>query len=184
MNLFTSAYYLATDAGSLVAGFATLWLANRGLSVHGSRVAVFATCALLTTVSVITPYLEHGPVLLIVLLVIGFGALGLFPNYYSFSQELSVRHQGKVTGLLGCINWLAMALFQWLAGISIDRTQSYSLGLTLAGLFPLLALAVLLVCWGRSPRRVQDATPRPAAKTAELVEGIQDLSLTRGIKRS
>src|SRR5262249_39635253 len=35
-NLFMSFYYLSTDAGSLSAGFAALWLA-RGHTVHASR---------------------------------------------------------------------------------------------------------------------------------------------------
>jgi ACS family hexuronate transporter-like MFS transporter len=148
-NYFTSAYYLATGLGSFCAGFGTLWLVRRRFSVHGSRMAVFAGCTLLTTLSVVAAQLERGPLLLMLLLVIGFGALGLFPNYYSFSQELTVRHQGKVTGLLGLINWLAVGLFQWLVGKAIDQTDSYALGLTLAGLTPLIALTVLVLFWGK-----------------------------------
>src|SRR5262249_40190270 len=48
VSRFTTAYYLSTDAGSLVAGAAALWLARQNGSVHGSRVIVFAACALLT----------------------------------------------------------------------------------------------------------------------------------------
>jgi ACS family hexuronate transporter-like MFS transporter len=153
MSFFVAAYYLATDAGSLAAGFGTLWLARRGISVHGSRVLVFGTCALLTTLSVVAAGLAAGPLLLLVLLVVGFGALGLFPNYYSFSQELSVRHQGKVTGLLGFINWQAVALLQWLVGLVIDQTESYAPVLVLAGLSPLVGLCVLLLFWGRDAER-------------------------------
>jgi hypothetical protein len=72
----------------------------------------------------------------------------LFPNYYSFSQELTVQHQGKVTGALGCINWLAMALLHELVGDSIKRTGSYSLGMALAGLAPMVGFLVLFLCWG------------------------------------
>src|SRR5205085_10613647 len=38
---FTSAYYVSTDAGSLTAGAASLYLARRGVAVHASRVLVF-----------------------------------------------------------------------------------------------------------------------------------------------
>jgi ACS family hexuronate transporter-like MFS transporter len=147
-NHFMIAYYVATDLGSLCAGVTTLWLARRFLSVHGSRVVVFFVCAFLTCLSIVAALLPAGPMLLGVLLVIGFAALGLFPNYYSFSQELTVRHQGKVTGALGCINWLAMALLHELVGDSIKRMGSYSLGMALAGLAPMAGFLVLFLCWG------------------------------------
>jgi ACS family hexuronate transporter-like MFS transporter len=170
-NLFASAYYLATDAGSLSAGFATLWLVQRGLSVHNSRVLVFFLCALLTALSALAAVLPSGPLLLVVLLIIGFGALGLFPNYYSFSQELTVRHQGKVTGLLGCINWMAMALLHQLIGVSIKETGSYALGMTLAGLAPLAGFCVLFFVWGEeAPRRLPEPhlTPMPVTSDEHL----------------
>jgi ACS family hexuronate transporter-like MFS transporter len=155
MNLIMVGYYLATDAGSLAAGFATLWLARRGMAVHASREGVFMVCAMLTTLSVVVPVLERGPLLLVFLLVIGFGALGLFPNYYSFSQELTTRHQGKVTGLLGCINWMAVALFQWLVGFSIDKSRTSLLVLAIAGTFPVLGLVVLILFWSKPFERLE-----------------------------
>ena len=79
--------------------------------------------------------------LLGVLLVIGFGALGLFPNYYSLTQDLSTRHQGKVTGALGCITWVCTAWMQKLVGQSVDATGSYASGIFVIGLLPLVAFA-------------------------------------------
>jgi ACS family hexuronate transporter-like MFS transporter len=140
-------YYVATDLGSLTAGFVTLALIRWNGLVHGSRVAVFVVCAVLTALSVVVAQLPAGPLLLGTLLVIGFAALGLFPVYYSFSQEITVQHQGKLTGALGCINWLAMYLLHELAGESIKQTRSYSQGVALAGLAPLLGVAALLF-WG------------------------------------
>jgi MFS transporter, ACS family, hexuronate transporter len=148
---FSSAYYIATDIGSLTSGFVALLLVRRGMAVHWSRVTVFAVCALLTLLSLAVPFLRAGPLLLGVLLVIGFASLALFPIYYSFSQELTVRHQGKVTGALGCINWLAMALLHELAGASIQATKSYDQGLALAGLAPLVGFAVLMLLWRPAP---------------------------------
>jgi MFS family permease len=166
---FSAGYYLATDVGSLTAGFATLWLAKRWLPVHWSRVLVFGACAALTTLSVAAAYLPPGPLLLLVFLVIGFGALGMFPNYYSFSQELTTRHQGKLTGALGCICWLAMSLLHESVGDSIERTGRYSECVAAAGLVPLLAVVVLLLFWGKAaaakaPPAVVDLGTVPPAR--------------------
>src|SRR5262249_1700502 len=61
---FILAYYVVTDIGTLTAGFVTLQLARGGMSVHWSRLTVFTTCALLTTLSVVVAYLPSGPLLL------------------------------------------------------------------------------------------------------------------------
>jgi ACS family hexuronate transporter-like MFS transporter len=148
VNRFTQAYYISTDVGSLTAGATALYLARRGHTVHASRVCVFAACAALTSLSVVVAFLGRGPLLLGLLLVIGFAALGLFPIYYSFSQELTTRHQGKVTGALGCINWLAMYLLQASVGESV-KVVGYSIGVALAGLAPLLGVVVLVTLWRR-----------------------------------
>jgi ACS family hexuronate transporter-like MFS transporter len=165
---FSIAYYVAADIGCLCAGFATLRLARSGLGVHKSRTIVFSLCAMMTTLSVVAAILPAGWPLLTVLLVIAFASLGVFPNYYSFTQELSVRHQGKVTGSLGCICWLTMSLFQEVVGDVVQRTGTYSLGVASAGLLPLIGVGVLAAFWGKSaepslPVAVEDRTPLPHA---------------------
>src|SRR6185312_16319230 len=150
---FSMAYYLATDAGCLTAGFVTLQLARGGLPVHTSRLLVFSAGAVVTTLSLVAAVLPAGWPLLAVLLVIGFASLGLFPNYYSFTQELSERHQGKVTGALGCICWMFMSLLHEVVGDVVQRTGTYSLGVGCAGLLPLLGVAVLVLFWGQTPAR-------------------------------
>jgi ACS family hexuronate transporter-like MFS transporter len=176
---FILAYYLSTDAGSLIAGFAALYLARRVMSVHASRLTVFALCSALTVLSVVAAVLPAGPALLGVLLVIGFGALGVFPLYYSLSQELTKQHQGKLTGALGCICWLAMALLHEVVGDSIKRTGSYSQGVGLAGLAPLVALAALVFLWGKTS--AAKAEPVPLSEPEPLLvpqsEAIQVIPL-------
>lgn len=149
---FSSGYYLAADAGALLAGYAALRLSGSGFSVHRSKLIVFFACALLTTLSAAAAVLPRGPLLLGVLLIIGFGSLGCFPCYYSLSQELTLRHQGKLTGILGGINWSAMALLQWLAGRSIDATGSYTLGVAAAGFAPLIGWLGLVLFWKDNER--------------------------------
>jgi ACS family hexuronate transporter-like MFS transporter len=143
---FFTGYYVATDIGSLSAGFASLFLIRQGWTVFGSRVLVFTTFALITLLCLVVPYLESS-LLVLVLLVVGYGSLGLFPAYYAFSQELTTRNQGKVTGCLGCTTWLVMALLHELVGDWVKATQSYAEGLALAGLAPLAGLAALAFVW-------------------------------------
>lgn len=149
---FIPGYNIAADVGCIGAGFVTLFLVRRGLPVGWSRLVVFAAYSVLTLLSVVVVFLPAGPLLLVLLVLIGFGALGLYPSYYSYTQEITVKGQGKVTGSLSCIIWLAMALLHESVGTSIEATKSYSLGLALAGLAPLLGLLALLLFWGKSPQ--------------------------------
>jgi ACS family hexuronate transporter-like MFS transporter len=161
---FMVAYYVATDLGSLAAGFLTLGLARAGLlSVQRSRLVVFLACAVLTALSVVAAQLPAGPLLLALLLVVGFGALGVFPNYYSFSQDLTVRHQGKLTGSLGCCCWLAMAGWQELIGRVVQGTGSYTVCFVIAGLAPLVGFLALVLLWG-PPTSTRAESSRPETK--------------------
>jgi ACS family hexuronate transporter-like MFS transporter len=152
-------FYIATDVGCIAAGTATLWLRRRGLSVFGARSAVYLLCALLTTASLVMASLPQGWALVAALMTVGVGALGLFPCYYSFSQELSVRHQGKVSGTLGTFAWLTTSPLHKLFGRWIDSpkteiselTSSYDIGIALAGCIPLVAYLALLLLWNRGP---------------------------------
>ena len=116
--------------------------------------ATFAICVLLTAASIVTAVLPASWILLGTLLIIGFGSLGQFPTYYAFTQELSVRQMGKVTGALSFVTWTSTALVQGLIGRWIDRTGSYSAVTCLAGLVPVLGLLALLLLWnqGRGSR--------------------------------
>jgi MFS family permease len=126
--------------------------------VHSARVVTFSACAALTLCAVAVAYLPTGPVLLIMLLIVGAGSLGLYPNYYSFAQEISKTHQGKISGVLGTIAWIGSSSLQPLIGRNIDETKSYVAGIVLAGLAPLLACAALWILW---PRRESAASIPP-----------------------
>jgi ACS family hexuronate transporter-like MFS transporter len=151
VNYFTAGYYLATDAGSLTSGFGTLLLARRGLAVHRSRLVMFVLCMTLTLCSLTVLFPIGNLALRALLLIVGFGALGLFPIYYAFTQELTVRHQGKVNGMLGCLSWVATALMHPLVGHWLDRTMDYSAVVAFAGLVPVLGFLGLIFLW-KEPR--------------------------------
>ena len=53
-------------------------------------------------------------------------ALGVFPIYHAFTQDLSREHQGKVTGLASVGAW-GFSFLQPIYGRYIDRTHSFDL---------------------------------------------------------
>ena len=147
--LFNSAYYIAADVGCIAAGLASLWLVRRGRSVHNSRLLVFAICAVFTSLTFVAARLPLGWGLYSVLLIVAAGSLGLFPVYYSLSQETSERHMGKTIGLLGALAWLVSGPTQKLFGRVVDETHSFDAGLAWAGLTPFIALIMLIILWPR-----------------------------------
>lgn len=146
---FNSVYYVSTDIGCIGAGAAGLWLVKRGLQVHHSRIAVFAICAVLSALTVVAALLPHGWILLGTLLIVGAGTLGLFPCYYSLTQEVTDKDIGKLAGLLSSLGWLASAPMQTLFGRSYDQTGSYDLGFALAGCLPCIGLLFFMMLWPR-----------------------------------
>lgn len=140
---FNSAFFAAADVGCLAAGALAVALARRGRTPSGARFAVFAGCALLCCGTLAAPWLGRGPLLLAVLLAIAAGALGVFPLYHTFTQDLSDHHQGKITGAAGVAAWILPAKAQMLFGLSADRLGTMDPGFALAGVLPLLALPPL-----------------------------------------
>lgn len=155
---FNALWFGVSDVGCLLSGWAAWWLAGRGMSVKWSRVATFAVCSALCLALLAVPALSAGPLLLAVLLVAGAGALGMFPLYYSFTQDISRHHQGLVTGVASFFAWVASARFQKLFGRLADQTQSYSVGLAAAGGVTVVALLAWAILWPADrPRADADA---------------------------
>jgi ACS family hexuronate transporter-like MFS transporter len=144
---FTSAFYVATDIGCILAGAATIWLHRAGLAVIWARWLVFFICSLMTLLSLVIAITPKGPLLMGLLLLFGAGALGLFPCYYSLSQELTVKHQGKMSGALGAVAWFSVAPLHPIFGKYIDATKSYDLGIAAVGCLPAVACILWLLLW-------------------------------------
>jgi len=149
---FNSGWFAATDVGCLGAGALAVWLAKRHLSVHAARVSVFAACGVLCVTCVLVPWLGKGWPLLFVFCLAGAGALGVFPIYHAFTQDISGEHQGKITGLAGVVTWIVAGQMQKLFGMLADRTGSFDLGVALAGFLPVLAVVPLWLFWNRPVR--------------------------------
>jgi MFS family permease len=119
------------------------------MSVHRSRVSVVAVCAACAALTTVAAMLPRGYGLYATLLLIGAGAMGLFPAYYSLAQDVSPRHLGKATGLLAALGWLIASPLQKAFGRLVDQTGSFDTGIALAGWAPAIALASLLLLWPR-----------------------------------
>jgi ACS family hexuronate transporter-like MFS transporter len=145
--LFNSAWYVVTDIGCLVVGAATLYLGVRGWSVKGSRLTAMLACVLMVATLLATPWLQGGPLLLAILLVSGAGALGMFPLYYSFSQDVSRDHLGKVVALATPLAWVVSSRAQRYFGQLADATGRFDIGLALVGLLPIVPLVALWLFW-------------------------------------
>jgi len=144
---FNSAYFIATDVGCIAAGFVALRLARRGMAVHRSRTLVYLGCALLASLTTVAAMLPQGWVLLGTLLCVAAGTLGVFPCYYSFTQEVTTTHMGRLTGMLSFLGWLASAPMQKLFGYIVDRTGSYDLNIAILGWAPLVGLVAFWLVW-------------------------------------
>jgi ACS family hexuronate transporter-like MFS transporter len=118
--------------------------------VTQARLATFFICSLMALSLASLPWLPPGWPLLAVLLIAGAGALGVFPIYHAFTQDLSHRHQGKVTGIAGVAAWAFSPLAQRLFGQHVDATQSFDQGLAAAGCLPMIAMLVLVLFWPRA----------------------------------
>jgi ACS family hexuronate transporter-like MFS transporter len=153
---FTSIWYIATDVGCLGAGALAVWLGRHRLSVSGGRLVAFVCCGLLCASCALTPFLPKGWALLAVLLLSGAGALGVFPIYHAFTQDLSARHQGKITGFAGVVAWVIPAEAQKFFGALADRTHSFDTGLMLAAFLPIIAALPLWWCWSKEPTFATD----------------------------
>jgi ACS family hexuronate transporter-like MFS transporter len=147
MTEFVTVYYIVADIGTWSAGLLTLLLCNRGMRLHLARVLMFALYTVLALATLAVPFLPDGWAFQVGVLVVGFAALGLFPTYFSLSQELSSRHQGKVTGTLGASAHLSLAAMYRLEGWICDRTHSYEWVLGGIGVFPMLGLVAILLVW-------------------------------------
>jgi len=183
LSLFSSAYFLLADAGAIGAGLLVLWLSEK-TSPAAARSLVFFLGSLGCLSSLLVGSL-NGVVLCICLWFLAICSMSLFPTYYAQSQEISAKHQGKVTGLLGCCCWIALFITQsstgaWLgyqkekleanhlaAGLD-NRTSkklaaatAYSQIISLAGIPPMLA-AMCLFFW---PKISSPITQGPFEKT-------------------
>jgi ACS family hexuronate transporter-like MFS transporter len=150
----TSAYFISTDVGCILAGVLVTWLVGRGWGVASARKLGFVGFAGLTALAAAVPWVGSGPVMIAFLMVAGAGILGLHPYYYALVQELPARRMGLLSGGLAAVGWVVSGQFQIYVGAEIEKTRSYDTGLVIVGLAPIVGLITLLVL-GRGGRSAQ-----------------------------
>lgn len=155
---FLPFFYIATDVGVIASGMLTLWFFKRGASVHASRVRTFGVCTFFSALAVVAAFTPRGPLLLVLLMLMGAGTLGLFPIYHALTQDFPSRHQGTMSGLGGVAAW-ALSFLQREYGKLVDRTHSFDLGFALAGAMPFFAFLILWTLWPRSEESAPTTTP-------------------------
>ena len=119
-----------------------------------ARMSVFAFCCLLTTMTTLAAFLPQGPLLLGSLLLVACGGLGCYTAYYSMTQDLSLKHQGKVNGSLATATWLTTAAFHPIFGRYLDKTGDYDLVIGCMGWLPMISLVAVLLLWNRKQARL------------------------------
>jgi ACS family hexuronate transporter-like MFS transporter len=149
MQWMTFAYYLVADIGSWTVGLTVLGLTRARVDLFRSRLLTFGVGVGLVLTSGLVPFLGREAVLTVVF-VTGFGALGLFATYFALSQEVSGRHQGKVSGSLGLVNSLYLGAVYVVQGAITDALRNrYEWVLSVAGVPALVAFLVVLCFWPR-----------------------------------
>jgi ACS family hexuronate transporter-like MFS transporter len=94
-----------------------------------------------------------------VLLISGAGALAMFPIYYSFAQDVSPLHPGKVTSVASMLGWIASSMAQPEFGRLTQRTGNYDLGLFIISILPVVPWIAIVFFWPNDARAAEQPTP-------------------------
>jgi cyanate permease len=76
----------------------------------------------------------------------------VFPIYHAFTQDISGRRQGRITGIASVAAWILPAWAQRGFGWLADTTGSFNAGFVAAAFLPLVAACILAVGWGKDPK--------------------------------
>lgn len=145
-------YWISTFLGSMASGGIISRLVRAGWHVHRARLTAFFGFGLLTSLTVVAAFLPAGGLFLGLMLLVGFGSLGLFPIYYSLNQELSARHQGKVGGSLGFLTWSVLFFVHPAIGWLLDhQPEARPFVFASMGLLPLVGWLAIALFWGERP---------------------------------
>jgi ACS family hexuronate transporter-like MFS transporter len=149
IGLFAWVPYVAADAGSLLGGFTSGWLIQRGWSVNAARRATLLFSALLMPAGILAAR-THDPMLALGLIaVVLFGFQFWINNVQTLPSDFfPERAVASVAGLGGVGAGIGSMLFTLGTGWAVDHF-SYTPVLTAAGLLAPLGTLVLLGLAGK-----------------------------------
>ena len=106
-------FFLAADAGLLLAGSAARVLARNGWRVGRARQLVMTALAATTAASGLAlgriPF-DDVPARMAAFACLAGGTVGGFSVFFALMQDVSRRHTAKVVGVCGCAAWMLIAL--------------------------------------------------------------------------
>ena len=125
-GVVTIPIFLGADLGNIIGGAVVKFLTGRGWSLKKARGAAIAmSVAFIVPVALITkvpsPWMGIG-----LLGMAGFGITSIMVNYTACIQDLSFKHVGLVSGVLGMFGNVLSALVNPVIGKYIDKTGSYA----------------------------------------------------------
>jgi ACS family hexuronate transporter-like MFS transporter len=135
--------FVAVDLGNLAGGGLSSYLLRRGWTLNAARKIVLVFGAVGMLASVPAGLTSHAGLCIALATVVTFSYSAWGTIMLTLPTDLfSPRHTGSVSGLSGTGAGLGGVAFTWLAGTLVDRF-SYTPVFLLAGLMPLVALAVV-----------------------------------------
>lgn len=139
--------YLIADIGSVSGGWFSSYLIKKKKGVNYARKAAMLVCALCAIPIITVPYLSN---YYIVIGLISLGAaahMGWMANVFSVISDMySQKAIGTVTGISTTIGILGAMFFSFFIGIILEKTGSYSLIFSIAGITYIAGWIVLV--WG------------------------------------
>lgn len=143
--------FLAADAGNILGGGLSGFLARKGISLIRARTAVIAFGAVLIACGATIGWLRNTAMIVVVLSIMAVGAAAYMANYFALCQDVSPRSTGLVVGVLGGLANLFASGFLPIAGHLREVTSGFGTAFAIAGLLPLAGVAALILGWGPDP---------------------------------
>lgn len=141
LGVILTIIFLALDVGNIGGGACALWLTRLGISLEGSRRAVFLTATMLVGACALVPWVATtwGAVLALVSVNMGLGVWNSM--YLTMAQEVSSTHISSAAGTLSAFGSLFGAFTMWAVGQVTNSSRDFTV--PMAGVAVAIVLAAI-----------------------------------------